>query len=138
MPDKTYVSVANTSVKEAFDNKYKSSAPKLMKATLEKAINGSSKLTTKPPSDKNTERFYVDGRLISTKEEKGAMIVLKGDIKMLLATWPQKSLFAFPSGSAKVETSKSDNLDAAVKDLIEAILESVLDSSIKELEKRVP
>jgi hypothetical protein len=54
---------------------------------------------------------------------------------MLLATWPDKSMFAFPSASAKVEAGASD-LDGAVDDLAKALIEAGMDKSIPELEKR--
>src|ERR1041384_284042 len=135
MPEtKKYVNVGNFAVKDAFDNKYKSSLPKVMKAATEKAVNASSKLTAKPPSDKNTEGFYVDGTLTSlTKTAKGSMCVVEGEIKMLLATWPKKSMFAFPSASAKIEAGTSDKIDDVVSDLAKALVEAGLDKAIPEL-----
>jgi hypothetical protein len=59
MPDKTYVCVAPVVAKEAFDHKYKSTLPKVVNAAIAKAIDGSSKLTTKPPADKKAEAFIL-------------------------------------------------------------------------------
>src|SRR5437868_6815742 len=101
---KKYVCVATFGVKEAFDNKYKSTLPKVMKAAAEKAINASSKLTTKPPADKTEEGFYVDGNLNSlTKTDNGKAIRLQAKVIAQLATWPKKSMFGFPNAGTKLD-----------------------------------
>src|SRR3954463_4035245 len=133
---KKYVCVTNFGVKDAFDNKYKSTLPKVMKSVAEKAVNASSKLTIKPPADKKEEGFYLDGNLSSlTKTENGAISV-KAKIMMTLATWPKKSMFAFPSAEGKVDGSNEKRLDRDVEDLVTALLEDLMSTSIKELEKR--
>jgi hypothetical protein len=134
---KKYVCVANFGVKDSFDNKYKSSLPKIMKAAAEKAVNGSSKLTTKPPADKTEEGFYMDGSLSSlTKTGAGTSIALKGKIMAALATWPKKSMFAFPSAEAKIDGAAEKTLDRDVEDLVKGIVDGVMETAIKELEKR--
>ena len=137
MADKKYVCVGPFSVKQAFDNKYQTTVPKLMKAAAEKAVNASSKLTTKPPADRKDGGFYVDGTLSPlTKTDKGSRVEVKGEIKMILATWPDKSMFGFPSASARVEAGASDKLDSVVADVANALIEAGMDKSIPELEKR--
>jgi len=134
---KKYVCVSNFGVKDAFDNKYKSSLPKVMKAAAEKAINASSKLTTKPPADKTEEGFYVDGNLNSlTKTENGKMIGLQAKVMAQLATWPKKSMFAFPSAGAKIDGADEKKMDRDVEDLVTSLIEGVMETAIKELEKR--
>jgi hypothetical protein len=61
MSDKTYVCVAPVVIKQAFDNKYKSTLPKRMGDSIAEAIDRSSKLTTEPPKDKKAEGFYLTG-----------------------------------------------------------------------------
>src|SRR5689334_18520690 len=94
---KKYVFVANFAVKDVFDNKYKTTLPKIMKAAAEKAVNASSKLTTKPPADKKEEGFYLDGSLASLTKSENGSIDLEAKIMLTLATWPKKAMFAFPS-----------------------------------------
>jgi|SRR3954470_22163972 hypothetical protein len=135
---KKYVYVANFGVKDAFDNKYKSTLPKVMKAAAEKAINASSKLTTKPPADKKEEGFYLDGSLTSLgKTVNGNEIDLDAKIMATLASWPKKAMFAFPSAEAEIKGANEKKLDSDVQDLVIALLEDVMPIAIKELEKRV-
>ena len=137
MTAKTYVCVANIGVNDAFDKKYKSTLPKLIKTTTENAINRSSKLTTKAPSDKNAKGFYLDGSLSSlTKTAKDKKIVIAGKMTMQLATWPDKVLFATSNTGSKLETSESDDIDNAVEDAVKAILEDLLSKVIPVLEKK--
>ena|ERR1043166_6920877 len=134
---KKYVCVANFGVKEAFDNKYKSSLPKVMKAAAEKAINASSKLTTKPPADKKEEGFYLDGSLSSlSKTASGNAINLEAKIMAALATWPKKAMFAFPSAESELQGADQKKLDRDVEDLIKGLMDGVMETAIKELEKR--
>jgi hypothetical protein len=132
---KNYVYVANFGVKDAFDNKYKSTLPKVMKSLAEKMVNGSSKLTTKPPADKKEEGFYLDGSLTSLSKTENGAIGLKAKIMMTLATWPKKSMFAFPSAEGSVESDEK-RLDRDVGELVTALLEDLMTTSVKELEKR--
>ncbi|MEO8427091.1 MAG: hypothetical protein ABI651_08265 [Verrucomicrobiota bacterium] len=139
MSDKTYVCVANIGVADAFDKKYKSTLPKLIKATTENAINRSSKLTTKAPPDKNEKGFYLEGNLNSLmKTAKGNRIVIGGKMTMQLATWPDKRIFATSNTGAKLETSESDNIDDAVEDAVKEILGDLLPKVIPVLEKEAP
>ena len=89
MPDKTYVFVAAIAVKEAFDNKYKSSLPKRIADAIGDAIDRSPKLTTKPPKDKKAEGFYVAGDFWLRKTDKG----IEAELKTVLAEWPRKKMF---------------------------------------------
>jgi hypothetical protein len=132
MADKTYVCVAPLGVKEAFDNKYKSSLPKVMNASFAKAIDRSSKLTTKAPSDKKAEGFYLDGSLSLKRTDKG----IDAELKMAIADWPKKSIFATASSKAGAQVGNPDKIDKDVDDVISALLDDVQSKVIKELEKR--
>src|SRR5206468_7298666 len=96
MPDKTYVCVDSITVKDTFDSKYKSTLPKRVTAAFEKAIDRSSKLTTKPPSDKKAEGFYLTGTLSLKKTDQG----VEAKLSMVLATWPKKSIFGAANSEA--------------------------------------
>ena len=106
-----------------------------MKSLAEKMVNGSSKLTTKPPADKKEEGFYLDGNLSSLSKTEKGVIGLKAKIMMTLATWPKKSMFAFPSAEGSVESNEK-RLDRDVGELVTALLEDLMTTSVKELEKR--
>ncbi len=127
MADKTYVEVANIRVTDAFDKKYKSTLPKLMTATIEKAINGSANFTTKPSSDKNATGFYVDGNVISiTKTDKGNSAVIDAKVSMQLAEWPKKSMFGFLKGGGQATTGNLKNIDGDVADVVNSVLEDLV------------
>ena len=132
MADKMYVCVAPVGV-SAFDSKYKSSLPKVLNAAFAKAIDRSSRLTTKAPSDKKEEGFYLDGSVSLKKTAKG----IAAELSMAMASWPGKSIFGTASSKASVEVDdpskiSDDDVDAA----IQALLDDVQPKVIKELEKR--
>jgi hypothetical protein len=130
--NKKYVCIQNVGVKDAFDNKYKSTLPKIMTARIEKAINSSSKLTTKPPADKKAEGFYLDGSLSLRRTDKG----IEAELKMALADWPKKSIFGVATSKASVEVGDPAKIDKDVDAVIDALLDDVQAKVIKELEKR--
>jgi hypothetical protein len=140
MADKTYVCVAKMGVTNAFDNKYKTSLPNSMKATVEKAINSSRSFTTKPPTDKNATGFYMDGNLVSLdKTEKGQAITLSAQMSMQLAEWPKKSMFGFLKGEGKIPNANPKDLDGDVRALVESVLSDLVNKKvIPALEARGP
>jgi hypothetical protein len=136
---KKYVEVAAMSVKSGIDGKFKPSAlNKAMSAAAAKAVNRSSKLTTKQAAGGDEDGFYVDGTLTSlTLSGEGKSATLKAECKMLLATWPAKSMFAFPSGSAEFEVDADGKLDKDAAELVAGLVESLMgDKGVKELERR--
>ena len=137
MADKRYVCVA-PAVKDAFDKKYKSSLPKVIKAAVEKAINSSSKLTTKPPADKNTKGFFLATSLASLdKDDKAKPATLEGQASIAVATWPDESIFATAKGSAKTQVGNPNKLDDDVAALVEDLFDDVIKRQvIKVLENR--
>jgi hypothetical protein len=120
MANQVYVEVAHFTVKDTFDNNYKSTLPKVMAAAAEKAIKRSSKLTTKRPSDKSAEGFSLGGALSLKKTATGAT----GKIMMQLNHWPKNSLFAMPQGGGTADAGS--DLDEAIKDLVETIVDDVV------------
>jgi len=135
MANKTYVCVGGVSLKETFDNKYKTILPKKMKAALQKAMDRSAKLTTKPPSDKKAKGFYVDGSVTLKKTANG----IEAEIQVVLAHWPDKTIFTAPSKTKATTTvSNPAKIDQDVDAVIEALLDAVAAKVIKVLESRVP
>lgn len=139
MADKTYVCVSKIGVGNAFDNKYKTSLPPVIKATVEKAINASSSFTTKPPSDKSATGFLIDGNLTTlTRKDSGAAIALKAEMSMQLAEWPKKSMFGFLKGNGAIPNSSEKDLDGDVVELVKSVLQDLLDNkAIPALEARL-
>jgi hypothetical protein len=138
---KGYVYVDEFGIDEVFDKKYKSSASlkKAMTKAAEKAIDGSPKLTTTPPKKgEDVPQFYLTGTLTKlTKEEEGKKEIIRAKVSMVLGTWPDKSMFGFPSGGAKVPASK--RIDDDVEDVAAGAVEGVIkDKVLAELVKRVP
>ena len=129
--EKTYVHVANIGVGKAFDSKYKSSLPKVMKAAAEKAINKSSKLTTKPSKDKKAKAFYLDGNLFKlNKVTKGNKETIEGEIKLQLADFPKKSMWGFASSSGKLPDPNPRRIDKDVEWLVAEIVETAVKKDV--------
>lgn len=138
---KGYVYVDEFKVDEVFDKKYKSSAKlkKAMTTAAEKAIDASPKLTTTPPKKgEDVPQFYLTGTLSKlTKEEEGKKEIVRAKVSLVLGTYPDKSMFGFPSGGAKVPASK--RIDDDVEDVAAgAVAGVVADKVVAELAKRVP
>ncbi len=134
MADKTYVNVATINVKDIFDPKYKSSLPKTMTTSICKALDGSSKFTTKPPSDKKAEGFFVSGTVSLKKTGKG----IEATLSLPMATWPGKSMFGAVSEEAAIELDDPSKVsDDDVDAVIEALLKDAQSDLIKALEKRL-
>src|SRR5262245_12936653 len=104
--EKAYVKVDEFAVDDVFDKKYKASSAlkKAMTTAAENAVDSSSKLTTTPPKKgSNAPQFYLTGTLSKlTKEPRGKKELLEAKITMVVGTWPDKSMFAFPNGGAEV------------------------------------
>ena len=132
MSDKTYVCVDPIAIKDTFDSKYKSTLPKRVTAAFEKAIDRSSKLTTKPPADKKAEGFYLTGTLSLKKTDKG----IEAKLSMVLASWPKKSIFGTANSEASTEVANPAKIDKDVDAVIDALLDDVLTKVVKEFEKR--
>ena len=133
MADKTYVEVDTIAIKEVFDGKYKSTLPKRMTAAIEKAMDRSSKLTTKPPADKKAEGFYLTGSLSLKKTDQG----IEAKLSMVLANWPKKSMFAMPNFEASTKVANPAKIDKDVDAVLDALLDNAQTEVVKVLEKRV-
>ncbi len=133
MADKTYVEVPNVNIKEIFDNKFKSKVQKDLTDGMNDAVDKSSKLTTKKPSDKKAEGFYLPASVALKLDDD----LLTANLSTALASWPGKSIFG--NATSKYGTSVNDADKVTDKD-VDAVLEGLLknfrDNVIKALEKQ--
>ena len=76
--------------------------------------------------------FYVDGTLNELKIEKaGSSSNVSCKISMLLASFPDKSVFGFLNGGAKVQASSSPrDVDLAREDCVSAVVEDLIAKKI--------
>jgi len=83
-------------------------------------------------SSKNVQGFYVDGTLNELKVDKaGSSSKVSCKISMLLASFPEKSVFGFLSGGAAVQASASDrDIALAREDCVTAVVEDLIAKKI--------
>ena len=123
--DKPYVYVSKFDVKKTFDSNLNQKCKDLMqKLAVKYLIKEGMDATTKKDTKKNG--FMFGGALELAKGEKGGQTILAGKISMHLSTWPKKSMFAFPSGGAKVEGASEARILGDVEALIDGILAGVI------------
>ncbi|MBI4509867.1 MAG: HEAT repeat domain-containing protein [Deltaproteobacteria bacterium] len=85
--------------------------------------------------------FYVDGTLTKVDVKKtGNMAEVSCKISLVLATYPEKSMFGFASGAAAVEAEASDkDIDEAKRECVGAVLEDmVANKVVPTMQQRVP
>ncbi len=110
----------------------------LMKLTVEKTIKRKDPNMTTSFTDaelkaaKGAPAFYVDGTLQSLAVKKDAAVAnVTCNLSLLVASYPQKSMFAFAKGSAAVQSGSSDRLiDEAKQDCVAAVVEDVVAKQI--------
>jgi hypothetical protein len=120
------------------DTKTGQSMLPLMKLTVEKTIQKKApqiqmKFTdAELKANPNGAGFYVDGTLQKLDVKKtGAAATVSCNLSLLVATYPQKSLFGFARGSASVESGSSQKLiDEAKQDCVAAVVEDVVAKQI--------
>jgi HEAT repeats len=76
--------------------------------------------------------FYVDGTLNEVKIEKsGNTATISCKVSMLLASFPDKSVFGFLNGGAKVQGSTSQrDIDLGSEDCVSAVIEDLIAKKI--------
>lgn len=76
--------------------------------------------------------FYVDGTLNELKIVKaGSSATVSCKVSMLLADFPDKSVFGFLSGGAKVESGASDkDIALSADDCVSAVIEGLVETKI--------
>jgi hypothetical protein len=112
----------------------------LMRKTVEKTFSknakdmptkwagGSKAPTKKQLDDAGTQAFHVDGTLNAlTTKAQGSSTIVTCKVNMLIATYPEKSMFGFLDGSASVQAS-SDPTDIALakEDCVAAVVEDLV------------
>lgn len=111
----------------------------LMRKTAQKALAKSAPdmMTTWPGGKSPTKgqlskqgvtAFYLDGTLTEIKvKEKGASTLVSCKISLLIATYPDKSMFGFLNGSASVSASQSaQDVELAHQDCVAAVVEDMI------------
>ncbi|RMH44589.1 MAG: HEAT repeat domain-containing protein [Deltaproteobacteria bacterium] len=95
-------------------------------------------MTTKWPGGKRPSKralrkagaagFYVDGTITKLDvQARGASAVVSCKVSMLLASYPEKSMFGFLKGSAKVQASNSaKDIGYAKQDCVAAVVEDLV------------
>jgi len=81
---------------------------------------------------KSTVGFYVDGTVNEMKvKEAGSSMMVSCKINMLLASYPDKSIFGLLNGGASVQASGSSNdLALAREDCVSAVVEDLIAKKI--------
>ena len=79
-------------------------------------------------SKQGVTAFYLDGTLTEIKtKEKGASTTVSCKISLLIATYPDKSMFGFLQGSASVSASQSaQDVELAHQDCVAAVVEDMI------------
>jgi hypothetical protein len=134
---KIYVEIGPMASKAAssMDGKLKDLMRKTAQKTLSK--NAPDMMTTWPGgksptkgqlSKQGVSAFYLDGTLTEIKQkEKGAGTLVSCKISLLIATYPDKSMFAFLQGGASVTASQSaQDIELAHQDCVSAVLEDMI------------
>jgi len=134
-----YVNIGPMSAKTGGnDVKYRALMVKVATATMAK--NASTMATTWPGgtptksvlSQKGVAGFYVDGTLNELKvKPSGSGATISCKVSMLLADFPDKSVFGFLNGGASVTagSSQSDQ-DMAGEDCVQAVIENLIANKI--------
>jgi len=88
--------------------------------------------TGKQLAAKGYQGFYVDGTLNEVKvTTSGSTATVSCKISMLLASFPDKSVFGFLNGGAKVQGSTSQrDIDLASEDCVSAVVEDLIAKKI--------
>ena len=127
MVDKAYVMVANMKVDKTFDNKYKSSLPKAMKAAAEGAIKSSSNMTTQKPSNKDAKSYSLDATVTSLIQNGKNL-----EAKLSMALSEDDKMFGFLNGNGKLQNGNPKQLDGDVEDLVSGVIESLVKGKVSQ------
>lgn len=83
-------------------------------------------------SAKGAQAFYIDGTINElVHRDKGGVSMVTCKVNMLIATFPDKSMFGFLNGGASVEAGTSgDDIESAKKDCIDAVVDDLVAKKI--------
>jgi len=125
----------------------------VMRTTVESTINRRAPTyATRWPSGRSPSKsdlstagtkaaFYVDGTLTTLETRKiGSMAEVSCNVSMVIASFPEKSMFGFLRGGAAVQTGVSDRaIDEAKADCVGAVLEDLVARQVvPTIQGRVP
>ena len=85
--------------------------------------------------------FYLDGTLTAlTVERSGSSAEISCDVSLVLASYPEKSMFGFIKGGASLSTGSSDKMISGGKEeCIEAVLVDLVEKKVvPAIRQRVP
>jgi len=136
-----YVNIGPMSSKTgsaANDTKYRAMMGKVATKTIGKVPNmpttwwGGGVPSAGALSQKGVLGFYIDGTLNELKiTTSGSDATISCKVNMLLADFPNKSIFGFLNGGAKVQGSSSPkDIDMASEDCISAVVEDLIAKKI--------
>lgn len=138
-----YVNIGPMSAKTgnaAQDPKLRALMVKVATSTMNKTATsmattfpgGAANPTKTQLSAKGYQGFYVDGTLNEVKvTTSGSTATVSCKISMLLASYPDKSVFGFLNGGAKVQGSASQrDIDLASEDCVSAVVEDLIAKKI--------
>jgi hypothetical protein len=116
------------------DPKFKALMVKVASKTMTRVASGMATTwpggaPTKAMLDaRSTQGFYVDGTLNELKaKETGSSTTVSCKINMLLASYPDKSIFGLLSGGASVQASgRASDLALAREDCVAAVVEDLI------------
>ncbi|HET7502482.1 MAG TPA: HEAT repeat domain-containing protein [Kofleriaceae bacterium] len=134
-----YVNIGPMSSKtgdSAVDSKLKALMVKVAMKTMSRVASGMATtwpggVPTRAMLDaKGAAGFYIDGTLNELKvKESGSSSTVSCKINMLLASYPEKSIFGLLTGGASVQASASD-LALAREDCVSAVVEDLIAKKI--------
>jgi len=136
-----YVNVGPMSSKTGSSNdaKFRGMMVSVTQKTLTKSASnmqqtwaGGGAPTKQQLSAKGFQGFYVDGTLNEVKVDKsGNTATISCKVSMLLASFPEKSVFGFLNGGAKVQGSTSQrDIDLGSEDCVSAVVEDLIAKKI--------
>lgn len=135
-----YVNIGPMSSKTgdaAADIKLKALMARIASKTLTRVA--SSMVTTWPGgapsaaalSARNTVGFYIDGTVNELKvKESGSSTTVSCKINMLLASYPDKSIFGLLNGGASVQATGASDVALAREDCVTAVVEDLIAKKI--------
>ncbi len=112
-----------------------------MRGRIRSALDGESALGTSWPGgnpsasdleENGAQAFHVDGTITSlTTNQSGRNTEIACEVSMLIATYPQKSMFGFLDGSARVQTGSSDSqVERGKRDCVVAVADNLVSSRV--------
>lgn len=93
---------------------------------------GAANPSKKQISSKKVKAFHVDGTLLELKAvSSGSSTTVTCKVSMLLASYPEKSMFGFLKGGAQVQSSSSSKqIQYAKEDCVAAVMEDLVSRKI--------